>query len=109
LFKNFILVEKFHWTMKTIFLVLLFLVCLTSAGLTELKAALDTKEKFSTVKKQKNSNIQEICTKLREFYGSYDPNSGSQCTYLDSCSPTLETDAALTCQPGFGGNKKLKN
>jgi hypothetical protein len=40
--------------MKIIFLVLLFLVSLTSAGLIELKAALDTKEKFSTVKKTKN-------------------------------------------------------
>eukprot|EP01080_Neovahlkampfia_damariscottae_P009160 gene9160-1248_t len=67
-------------------------ISIISGDLVALKADLDQKALLS----------QKICTELKKFYGSYDPNSGNACPYVDACSSNLETEASLTCTPGFG-------
>eukprot|EP01080_Neovahlkampfia_damariscottae_P000057 gene57-4306_t len=64
------------------------------SDLTALKTLLDNKEVLS----------EKLCTNLKAFHGAYDPNSGSSCQYLDSCSDNLETDGSLQCGVGFGAD-----
>eukprot|EP01080_Neovahlkampfia_damariscottae_P010116 gene10116-2535_t len=78
--------------MKLFVVSLFFFFVFVSADLVALKQALDKKELFS----------QTVCTKLKQFHGAFDPNSGDQCSYLDSCSSNLEAEASLTCQTGYG-------